>query len=178
MSEETPSQKRLFARDLIADCKFWCRARDGDPAAYRLARRHYSAWKNKRPKIRQFMGPGQQLVLISPWEDALFGWSKSIRDDGQTGVCCTIFRNESAHRASDMIREAEVLAWRKWPNERLFTHVDPSKVKSKNPGFCFLMAGWTKTKVRTTRGLNVWEKLPTLGATPEASDGMGKRATA
>jgi hypothetical protein len=99
-------------------------------------------------------------VLISEWDDALFGWRSSIRDDGQVGICCTIFRNESQHRSSDMIREAEVLAWGKWPGQRLFTHVDPSRVLSKNPGYCFRMAGWTKTTTVTTRGLIVWEKLP------------------
>ena len=159
--EAIPQQGRMFGRELIPGCKYWCLTHDGDKAAFCIARRHYSALKNKAPRVAQFIGPGYSLVLISPWEDALFGWRSSIRDDGQEGVCCTIFRNEGVHRSSEMIREAEALAWRKWPGQRLFTHVDPSRVLSKNPGFCFLKAGWTKTKTITTRGLIVWEKLPT-----------------
>ena len=155
----SPSRGECFAREPIDGLKYWCLTRDGDPVAFRLARRHYSAWKNKSPKIAQFMGPGYSIVLISPWEDALFGWRVSIRDDGQEGVCCTIFRNEGLNRSSDMIREAELIAWQRWPGQRLFTHVDPSRVLSKNPGFCFFKAGWVKTKTVTTRGLIVWEKL-------------------
>jgi hypothetical protein len=61
-----------------------------------------------------------------------------------------------------MITEAAMLAWQKWPGKRLFTHVDPKRVASANPGYCFLMAGWQKTCVVTSRGLRVWEKLPEL----------------
>lgn len=106
------------------------------------------------------MGPGSTLVLISQWNDALFGWRSCIRDDGQEGVCCTIFRNESNALASEMILEAEVMAWQKWPGERLFTHVDPRRVRSANPGYCFRRAGWRKTSTVTKRGLVVWEKFP------------------
>jgi len=154
-----PTQDVLVSvRQLMPGCQFWSLSRDGDRAAFQLARRHYSAWKNKRPKLRQFMGPGQHLVLIAPMEDALFGWSVSIRDDGQEGVCCTIFRNESANRSSSMILEAELLAWEKWPGQRLFTHIDPRRIRSVNPGYCFQMAGWKRTTTVTTRGLLVMEK--------------------
>lgn len=98
-------------------------------------------------------------MLISPWEDALFVWRKSIRDDGQRGVCCAIFRNESPQRSSDMILEAERLAWAKWPGQRLFTHVDPRRIRSSNPGCCFLKAGWRRCGV-SGRGFLIFEKLP------------------
>lgn len=35
-------------------------------------------------------------------------------------------------------------------NIRLYTYVNPKKIASSNPGYCFQMAGWRK--VRTTKG--------------------------
>jgi integrase len=121
-----------FDRPLMPGCRFWCAAKDGDPMAFRLARRHYSAEKTPRPKIRQFVGPGQKLVLISPREDALFAWRKFIDDSGQQGVNCAIFRNESKQLSSAMILEAERIAWARWPGERFYTYVKASKVRSRH----------------------------------------------
>ena len=42
-----------------------------------------------------------------------------------------------------LIREAVKLAWAKWPNQRLYTYVNPRAIRSTNPGYCFQMAGWT-----------------------------------
>ena len=64
--------------------------------------------------------------------------------DGQTGYSCAIFRNESPRRSSDIILEAEELAFEKWGPNRLYTYVDPRQVKSRNPGYCFLCAGWVR----------------------------------
>lgn len=107
------------------------------------------------------MGPGEKLVLITPWEDAVFGWRKAIRADGQTGVECSLFRNESPILSSELILEAERLAWQRWPGERLFTYVDPRKVASRNPGYCYLKAGWKRSPLRSGRGMMLLEKLPT-----------------
>ena len=126
---------------------FWVNSHDGDPTGYQLARRHYSARKNRHPKIRQFVGPGYKLVLMGMLCNAVFAWRKFIDDSGQQGVCCSIFRNESPHLSSDMIREAMQWARDKWPNERLYTLIDPKRVKSTNPGYCFLKAGWRKCGV-------------------------------
>jgi hypothetical protein len=139
-------------------CRFWCAAKDGDPMGFRLARRHYSAEKTPRPKIRQFVGPGQKLVLISPREDALFAWRKFIDDSGQQGVNCAIFRNESKQLSSAMILEAERIAWARWPGERFYTYVKASKVRSCNPGYCFICAGWRRCGM-TKSGLLILEKV-------------------
>jgi hypothetical protein len=81
---------------------------------------------------------GEKMVLLTEKEDALFVWRRQrFTRDGQQGVCCTIFRNESHYQSSQMIREAMGLAWRRWPGERLFTYVNPAKVNSKN--------GWVAT---------------------------------
>lgn len=137
----------------------WLLTKDGDPIAFKLYRRHYSAKKNPRPKIRQFVGPGQKLVLITPTGDALFAWRKFIDDSGQRGVNCAVFRNESGYRSSDMIREAMTIAWTRWPGERLYTYVDAAEIRSPNPGYCFKKAGWRRFGV-TRKGLVVLEVLP------------------
>jgi hypothetical protein len=67
-----------------------------------------------------------------------------MRLDNQTGVNCAVFRNEGAGLSSDLIREADELAWQRWPGERHFTYVWDEKVRSRNPGYCFLKAGWQR----------------------------------
>lgn len=91
--------------------------------------------------------------------EAVFAWRKFIDDSGQRGVNCAVFRNESPHRSSDMIREAMSLAWQRWPGDRLFTMVNSAKIRSTNPGYCFLMAGWRKCGY-TKGGLLVLEAHP------------------
>ena len=82
---------------------------------------------------------------MSPNGDALFAWLRSkpeYRLDHIDGVNCTIFRNESSVLSSKLILEAEKFAREKWPGLKLFTYVSKTKVKSKNPGWCFIKAGW------------------------------------
>lgn len=136
---------------------FWVPAKDGDQAAYAFFRRHYSARKTI-PKIRQFVGPGEKLVLVGFMIPALFVWRKFIDDSGQKGVNCAVFRNESPIRSSRLIHEADNIAWQKWPGERLYTTVSPTSIRSTNPGFCFLKAGWRKCGA-TKSGLVVLECL-------------------
>lgn len=49
------------------------------------------------------------------------------------------------------------LAWQKWPGERLYTYVNGGKVRSSNPGYCFLVAGWRKCGVTKDKGLIILE---------------------
>jgi hypothetical protein len=137
----------------------WVLSHDGEREACRMYRRHYAAAKNPRPKIRQFVGPGEKMVLIGLLFPALLAWRKFIDDSGQRGVNCAVFRNESPHRSSDLILEAEQWAWDRWPGQRLYTTVNPTAVRSTNPGYCFLCAGWRKCGL-TKKGLIVLEKLP------------------
>ena len=124
--------------------EFWAPATSGDRFGFASYQRHYSA-RNKRPRVRQFVGPGEKMVLVGLMCNAVFAWRKArFRADCQVGVECAIFRNESGHRSSDMIREAMDAAWEKWPGERLFTLINPRRVRSTNPGFCFLCAGWRR----------------------------------
>ena len=79
--------------------------------------------------------------------------------DYQEGVSCAIFRNEGYYLSSELIKKACILAWQKWPNERLYTYVNPRKVKSTNPGYCFLKAGWRRTGM-SKGGLLIFEIFP------------------
>ena len=125
----------------------WIGVRDADPRAVALYRRHYSAKNPARPRFgtnyAKFCGPGRHSVYLTTDGLALWVWRLSkVRRDGQTGIECSIFRNEGPLRSSDLIREAMDLAWSRWPGQRLFTYVWDTKVKSVNPGYCFKMADW------------------------------------
>lgn len=123
----------------------WYGIKDGDPRGRWMLNRHYSARHYKdgrRPKL--FVGPGEKMVLMTQDGLALFVWRKFISDDGQEGVNCAVFRNEGPLLSSELILEAEQLAWQRWPGERLYTYVNPKKIKSSNPGYCFKKAGWRK----------------------------------
>lgn len=100
------------------------------------------------------MPPGQTVILLSTDEKAVFGWwrpdpaSGLMAMNGLDGWTCTIFRNESPQRSSDMILAAEsVLAslGRGCGPDGLITYVFDAKVRSTNPGFCFKKAGWKVT---------------------------------
>jgi hypothetical protein len=107
-----------------------------------LADRHYS---RKKHGSAQFVGPGRQLVLRDALGDIVFAWLwayDNMRLDGQTGYNCTIFRNESSRRSSEVILEAEQAAIRRWGPNRMFTYINSMKIRSPNPGYCFKVAGW------------------------------------
>lgn len=92
---------------------------------------------------------------------ALFVWRKFISMDHQEGVNCAVFRNEGAGLASELIIEAQQIAWERWPGQRLYTYVNPKAVKSRNPGYCFIMAGWKKCGV-TKSGLLIFDIVPEI----------------
>lgn len=136
----------------------WRLAQDGDPAAREMFDRHYSRRRSSVSKL--FIGPGYKLPMLTEDGSALFVWRKFKSRDGQTGVNCAIFRNEGPTLSSELILDAERVAWSDWPGERLFTYVDPRKVKSKNPGACFIAAGWRRCGITKKRKLVILEKLP------------------
>ncbi len=128
---------------LYGEPVYWIISHDMNLIAQKLADRHYS---RKTPGSKKgFVGLGEKLVLISPDGKALFAWLRSdpaLRADHIDGVNCTIFRNESPVLSSKLIIEAEKFAHERWPDLKLFTYVSKEKVKSKNPGWCFMKAGW------------------------------------
>jgi hypothetical protein len=134
----------------------WWLTRDGDLDCLALYERHYSS-NRKDGQLRQFVGPGEKVVLRTEDGDAMFVWRKFIDDSGQDGVNCAVFRNESAHRSSDLIRQADSIADCLWPDSRHYTFVRGEAVKSTNPGFCFLKAGWSRCGM-TKGGLLILER--------------------
>ena len=137
----------------------WIEVKDGDPRARGIFRRHYSyrPYADKRNPML-FVGPGQKMVLLTIDCKALFVWRKFISGDGQEGVNCAVFRNESGLLSSDLILEAEQMAEQRWPGERLYTYINGKRIKSSNPGYCFLKAGWEKCGFTKTHNLVILEK--------------------
>ena len=136
----------------------WYPVRDGDPRLMTLHKRHYSAI-NQLPGQPKCIGPGEHLALVTTCGQACWVWKNAFfRRDSQTGVNCSIFRNEGAGISSELILLAEPYAWQKWPNEtRLFTFVAPAKIASVNPGYCFKVAGWQHCGY-SEKGLHILEK--------------------
>jgi len=137
----------------------WWLTKDGDVEIYELFQHHYSSRKNRNRRIRQFVGPGENIVLRTLEGDAVFVWRKFIDDSRQTGINCALFINKSRHKSSELIRQADAIADFVWPGERRYTYVNASAIRSTNPGFCFLKAGWRRLKRRTKRlGLRILER--------------------
>lgn len=140
-----------------------------DPRVVTLYSRHYSSKKSKKTprdwRAHGIVPNGESITLITFDGSALFVWLKQqMRDDGQEGVNCAVFRNEGALLSSDLILEAEQFAWERWQGERLFTFVDAEETKKRRgkknpPGYCFIQAGWKQCGI-SKRGLIVLEKMP------------------
>lgn len=144
---------------MINDDWRWFAVRDGDDMVRALMHRHYSRRNyrdGRKPKL--FVGPGEKMVLATTDGLAAFIWRKFKSDDNQQGINCAMFRNEGPHLSSSLILEAEQLAWQRWPGERLYTYVNPRKIRSTNPGYCFKLAGWRKCG-ESKGGLIILEKL-------------------
>jgi len=144
----------------------WWLTRDGDRACLDLYERHYSArpYRDRRRR-RTFAGPGEKVILRTAAGDAFFVW-RQFRDDcldprtgaPQAGVNCAAFRNEGTAQSSDLIRQADAIADVCWPDCRHYTYVNPIRVASGNPGYCFLCAGWRRCG-RTRSGLIILERV-------------------
>jgi hypothetical protein len=140
----------------------WVRVWDGNPTAAALYDRHYSRNKGAvgDPRIA---GPGEKLVYLTPCARALFVWRRFQSKDPTAGpddINCAIFRNEGAGLASELILAAEPLAYERWGRQRLYTYVNTKRIRSSNPGYCFIKAGWRKCGFTKTRELLILEKLP------------------
>lgn len=139
-----------FSSSLIVTTPF-------DPEMAALADRHYS---RRTIGARQFLYNGRKIVIRDALGEVLFGWmfpQAILRMDGQSGYNCAIFRNESRRLSSEIILECEAIAIERWGPNRMYTYVNPAKIASVNPGYCFKQAGWTNARTevkrpRSTRG--------------------------
>ena len=144
----------------------WWLSMDGDLDCLEMYERHYSANQYKDGRERNlFVGPGEKVVLRTASADACFVWRNFTDDcidertgEKQQGINCAVFRNESAHRSSGLIQQADSIADCLWPDSRHYTYVDTKKVRSTNPGFCFIAAGWKRCGW-TKGGLLILERL-------------------
>lgn len=130
---------------------------------------HYS---RRTPGSKTFTGVGQEIVLVTECGRAVWacirqktpmaigsGVSRHRRGDPtkQTDMRARylwrnmMFRNLGAGLSSDLIREATAMTYVEWikrygalPEERLRTEVDVRAVSSRNPGYCYMRAGWEK----------------------------------
>lgn len=140
--------------------RLWWLTKDGDADCLALYERHYSAYRYRDGRVRKlFCGPGEKVVLRTKDGDACFVWRKFKDDSGQEGINCAVFRNESAHKSSELIHQADEIANCIWPDSRHYTYVNAKAIRSSNPGFCFIAAGWRKCGM-TKGGLIVLDWLP------------------
>lgn len=131
----------------------WRRVTKFDPIGCELADRHYS---RQTVGAGQFMPPGRTLVLISGDDRAVWGVALNLDPTGALRWRCTIFRNEGPVLSSELVRSATGATFAWWlhhyhalPAVRLTTEIDPEKVRAKrDPGRCFLRAGWSSLGVR------------------------------
>lgn len=124
---------------------------------------HYS---RRTPGAETFTGCGQEIVLITECGRAVWavvyqrtpsarGTGASRGRGGEADKRSRhlwrnmLFRNLGAGLSSDLIRTAVVRTYEEWiarygmlPVERLRTEIDTARVRSTNPGYCYLMAGW------------------------------------
>ncbi len=112
-----------------------------DPLAVALAERHYT----RSHSHQQVGGRCALLVLRDFVGTILIVWEHprpEFRRDHVAGINCAIFRNESPALSSTVLLAGERFALARWPGEPFFTYVDPTRVRSCNPGYCFKMAGY------------------------------------
>lgn len=155
-----------------------------DPAAARVADRHYS---RQKPGTPQFMPSGSALVLHSNvnGQEAVWGTSYPLEEYTKHAWAgawmCSLFRNETAVRASTMIRDA-IAATRfhygEPPAQGMVTFVDEASVREKDhPGHAFIIAGFRvvgKTKAREYLALQLRpEKMPAARPALGMQLGMG-----
>jgi hypothetical protein len=140
----------------IAD---WWITKDGDRTVLALYERHYSAYQYRDGRVRRlFAGPGEKIVLRTENGDAGFVWRSFVSRSDEPGINCAFFRNEGALLSSELVRQADAIADAVWSCRRHYTYVDAASVQSRNPGYCFLVAGWRRCGV-TANGKLILERV-------------------
>lgn len=148
----------------------WVRSHRFDRRALPLADRHYN---RQKPGSPQFVPPGRCVALLTRKADALWvtSWPFAEYTKHAWGGAWvnSLFRNESGHLSSELIREAVAATRSEWeaPEEGLVTFVDASMVRSTNPGFCYLSAGFKRVG-ETKGGLLAFRMTPEDMPEPQA----------
>lgn len=153
----------------------WQLSDRADPRAVAVADRHYNRQAIGSP---QFVPPGRCVVLRTPEANALWvtSWpfAEYVKHAWPGAWVCSIFRNESPHLASELIREAVAATlhvWPKAPSLGMVTFVDRDKTRRKrDPGRCFRRAGF-EVCGETKGGLVALQLLPE--AMPDPAEALG-----
>jgi hypothetical protein len=143
----------------------WVRSWRADPRALPLADRHYNRGKVGSP---QFVPPGRCLVLLTENADAVWvtSWpfARYVKHRWAGAWVCSLFRNEGKVLSSTLIREAVAATRAHYgdpPEQGMITFVNAGKVRHKrDPGRCFLRAGFERVGLTLDEGLVALQLLP------------------
>lgn len=156
---------------LVGDCAEmrWCVSHRADPAAARLADRHYNRQKIGSP---QFAPTGSCCVFVSDCGRAFWvtsaPFAEWVKHAWAGAWVCSAFRSEGTGRASELIRQAvaaTVAHYGAPPSLGMVTFVDRAKVKptivrgEKVWGWTYIMAGFIPCG-ETKGGLLALQLLP------------------
>ena len=148
-----------------------------NPIARDVADRHYN---RQSVGAQDFCPPGRCTVLLCEHPDGNALWVTSwpfaeyVQHAWAGAWVNSCFRNEGPHLSSELILEAVAATCHVWtpPSDLgLITFVDASKVNSRNPGYCYQKAGFTKVGF-TKGGLLAYQLLPEEMPPPLPATGM------
>jgi hypothetical protein len=120
---------------LTGDCREqrWCVSHRADPAAARLADRHYNRQKIGAP---QFAPTGSCAVFLTDCGRAFWitsaPYAEWVKHAWAGAWVCSAFRSEGAGRASELIRQAVAATCAHYgspPSLGMVTFIDRSKVR-------------------------------------------------
>lgn len=162
----------------------WRLSHRADPLACAIADRHYNRQKVGAP---QFVPPGRCMVLIAETEFGRALWTTSwpfaeyVHHAWPGAWVCSLFRNEGAGRASDLIRQAVAATRHHFgppPELGMVTFVDRSKTRPKrDAGHSYIIAGFRPCG-ETKGGLRALQMLPAKMPAPQPALGSQLRLTA
>ena len=168
----------------MPSAQFWRLSNRADPASAAIADRHYNRQKIGSP---QFVPPGRCLVLRgeSPTGRALWvtSWpfAEYVLHEWAGAWVCSIFRNENAGRASDLITAAVAATRAKYgdpPALGMITFIDRAKVRptpvrgERRWGWTYERAGFAPVG-ETKSGLLALQLKPE--AMPAAAAALGSQ---
>jgi hypothetical protein len=149
---------------------WWQPSWRADPRGALIADRHYNRQVIGAP---QFVPPGRCVVLRHD-DDALWvtSWpfAEYVQHEWAGAWVNTLFRHETDRLASELILEAVAHTLDVWPHPPelgMVTMIDPTKVRPKrDPGRCYLRAGFRHAGWTRERGYRVLQLLPEDMPTP------------
>ena len=140
----------------------WKMSNRADPIAVEIADRHYNRQKIGTP---QFVAPGRCKVFLTLDHIALWvtSWpfAEYTKHDWAGAWVNSLFRNEGAMLSSELILDAIAATRYFWepPELGIVTFVNADKIRSSNPGYCYLQAGFKKVGKTKKDGLVVLQML-------------------